>query len=428
MASIRKRTWVPASEQTAAKREGREPIAREAWVADYYDQNGKRHIKTFKTKAAARAWLPKTEVAVQDGTHVPDCATVAVSEAVDTWTEVCEKIGRRGREPVEPHTLRVYKTHGRHIKALLGSTKLNRLNGPVCIDFRDKLLERFSRRNAAKILTSFKSVLREARARGLMTTDPAEDVSIVDSARQRDRLEVAGEDKPGNIPNPGQLARILAAADSLAKEKEISARDRALVYTIPFTGMRVSEARGFAWPNYDPKALTMEVKQRASETGRIGPPKTEAGYRAIHVPRELAGILNAWRKDCPIGALQLMFPNGRGNPESGGNLHNRVWLPVMKKAGLVDRDGKPLFDLKSLRHFYASYRIAQGANPKQIQVEMGHANITITLQIYTSLFTDKAETDARAKRATEMGADLLKRRNATQLQHDSKKVAELRDY
>jgi hypothetical protein len=70
-------------------------------------------------------------------------------------------------------------------------TKLNQLSVPACINSRDDLLKKFSRRNAAKILTSFKSVLREMRRPGKMTTARADDVSIVISARHSDRLTVA---------------------------------------------------------------------------------------------------------------------------------------------------------------------------------------------------------------------------------------------
>jgi len=45
MASVRKRTWVSGGEK------------QEAWIADYFDQAGKRHIKTFAKKKAADAWL-----------------------------------------------------------------------------------------------------------------------------------------------------------------------------------------------------------------------------------------------------------------------------------------------------------------------------------------------------------------------------------
>jgi integrase len=170
----------------------------------------------------------------------------------------------------------------------------------------------------------------------------------------------------------------------------------------------------------------MRITQRADERGNIGPPKTAAGYRIIHLPPELREILRDWREHCPISPDQLMFPNGKGRPESGANLHNRVWKPLMTAAGLVDKNGKPLFDIKSLRHFYASYRIAQGADPKQIQTEMGHSNVVVTLGIYGHLFPD--ETGKRAARASAMGADLVRLRQkvATSPQHANNKIAEIR--
>ena len=41
--SIRKRTWISSGE------------TKTAWVVDYKDQKGKRHLKTHRTKKAAEA-------------------------------------------------------------------------------------------------------------------------------------------------------------------------------------------------------------------------------------------------------------------------------------------------------------------------------------------------------------------------------------
>ena len=49
MATVRKRTRIAAN--------GEEKIS---WVADYFDQHKKRHIRTFKTRKAADAWLVET--------------------------------------------------------------------------------------------------------------------------------------------------------------------------------------------------------------------------------------------------------------------------------------------------------------------------------------------------------------------------------
>jgi hypothetical protein len=56
MATVRKRSWESGGE------------TKTAWVADYFDQEGKRHIKTFKTKRAAVDCLASSPIRQ----HLPD--------------------------------------------------------------------------------------------------------------------------------------------------------------------------------------------------------------------------------------------------------------------------------------------------------------------------------------------------------------------
>ena len=63
--SVRKRTW------TTRKNE-----LREAWVVDYVDQTGRRRLKTFDRLKDARAYEASPTVAVREGTHVADSASL----------------------------------------------------------------------------------------------------------------------------------------------------------------------------------------------------------------------------------------------------------------------------------------------------------------------------------------------------------------
>ena len=92
MATVRKRSWRAAS--------GEEKTA---WVADYFDGAGKRHIKTFKTRKAADEWLVNARGEVQRGTHTPENASVTVREAAGLWLSRCELEG------LERSTLRFYR-------------------------------------------------------------------------------------------------------------------------------------------------------------------------------------------------------------------------------------------------------------------------------------------------------------------------------
>ena len=43
------------------RRASQTPNGKERWIADYFDQHKKRHIKTFLTQKAAKAWLVEAQ-------------------------------------------------------------------------------------------------------------------------------------------------------------------------------------------------------------------------------------------------------------------------------------------------------------------------------------------------------------------------------
>ena len=110
MATVRKRTWKSGGE------------TKTAWIADYFDQDGKRHIKTCRTKKEADAFLIQARHEVGRGVHTPESASVTVAEAAALWIEKSEL------EKLERSTLREYRNHVRlHINPLIGEIKLARL-------------------------------------------------------------------------------------------------------------------------------------------------------------------------------------------------------------------------------------------------------------------------------------------------------------
>jgi integrase len=79
--------------------------------------------------------------------------------------------------------------------------------------------------------------------------------------------------------------------------------------------------------------------------------------------------------------IRLIFPNEAGQPMNYSNMVNRHFLPALKAAGL------PKIRFHDVRHTYASLLIAQGENIKYIQTQLGHANPTITLNVYAHLMS-----------------------------------------
>ena len=80
--SVRRRIWKSPSGQP-----------KEAWIVDYVDQHGDRHIKTFAKKRDADGHHALVSVAVRAGTHTADSKSVTVAKAADLWLESCEAAG-----------------------------------------------------------------------------------------------------------------------------------------------------------------------------------------------------------------------------------------------------------------------------------------------------------------------------------------------
>ena len=151
MATVRKRTWQSGGD------------TKTAWIADCFDQEGKRHIQTFKTQKDARAKLVTIQGEVVRGVHTPESASITVAEAARLW------IAKSELEKLERSTLRQYANHVKlHINPLIGTVKLARLSTPMIEGFRDELLKKGSRAMARKVLASLKSILGEAQRRGLV--------------------------------------------------------------------------------------------------------------------------------------------------------------------------------------------------------------------------------------------------------------------
>jgi integrase len=368
--SIRKRSWTTSSGKK-----------REAFVVDFRDAKGQRTQKTFATEKEARAFRGQVE---QPGhKHVAVRSTPTVREAADRWLVAVEHGTRRDvTEPVEPATLRQYTYHVRqHIEPQLGDERIGALSEEGVQRFRDRLLRKLSRGMARKVVQTLKSILIEAKYQG-----DALNVTVgKDSKRHKE---------PVAIPSPSEVRAIFSVLD--AEERPGWQRWRALISTAVHTGMRPSELRGLPWSAVDLKRGTIKVVQRADEDGRIGSPKSAAGRRLIDIPTSLVSLLKQWKM---ATKHELVFANGNGNVESLANITNRCWRPLLAAAGIKQR-----YKLYALRHYHASALIEDGANPKEVQVEIGHSNISVTFDVYGHLFHDDDAKLRRKERAERLAS------------------------
>jgi integrase len=378
--SVRKRSW---------KNDRGE--VREAWVVDYSDQLGHRHLKTFARKKDADTYHSQVAVDVRKGIHTAESRSITVAEAGELWLKSREAAG------VERSTLTSYREQLRvHITPLIGATKLTALTVPFVREYEDRLSQDRSPAMVRKILVSLSGILADAQDRGLVAQNVVRNRRSRNGraeSRQKRRLEV-GRD----IPTPNEIRAIIA---------QLHGRARPLLLTAIFTGLRASELRGLTWSSVDLAKSELHVRQRADRFGTIGAPKSSAGRRNVPLLPMVVNALKEWKLASPHDASDLVFPRKGGGPHALSTIVQYIWHPAQIAAGVVAKDGSAKYSgLHALRHFYASWCINRRVDGglelpiKVVQGRLGHASIQMTADRYGHLFPridDGAEMAAAEK-------------------------------
>jgi integrase len=382
--SVRKRKWRTRSGET-----------RDAWIVDYVDGHGDRHIETFERKKDADARHAEVRVDVKAGVHIAPSKSITVREAGESWIKASEAHG------LERATIKQYREHvNQHIVPFIGRMKLSEISAPTVRKFEDRLRagdpsmnpprEMRSPAMIRKIIGSLGSILADAQEQGLAAHNAVRDLR---RNRRRGKERNAEKRQKGklkvgvDIPTPDEISAIL---------NHVKDRWRPFMVTAAFTGLRASELRGLRWADVDFKAKpspVIHVRQRADRFKDIGAPKSAAGERAVPFGKVVANTLKEWKLACPKSKLDLVFPTRDGDVADHANIIRDSLIPAQIAAGVVDAEGKAKYTgLHALRHFYASWcinRLEDGGRslpPKVVQERLGHSSITMTYDRYGHLF------------------------------------------
>ena len=165
-------------------------------------------------------------------------------------------------------------------------------------------------------------------------------------------------------------------------------RDRALVTTAAWCGLRFGEAIALRLSDLDMLGRRLTVSRAVAEVrGAVTEGATKTGkVRTVPMPRvvvdalgdHLAAICADHEPEHHDDHLVFTAPDGGYIRRT--NWRRRVWEPALRQAGLAG------ITPHDLRHFGAAVAIAAGAHPKMIQERLGHASITTTLDVYGHLF------------------------------------------
>ena len=183
-----------------------------------------------------------------------------------------------------------------------------------------------------------------------------------------------------HVLNGPQTAALLVAAQS--------DRLHMPVLLAVSTGLRRGELLGLRWGDIDLVNGTVAVRQTINETSEgiaFAGPKTAKSRRVLPIGATIVAALKRHR--AAQDELRLALGSGYGD----GDLvfaapDGSPWSPAAFSLAfmrLLRKTTLPTIRFHDLRHTHASQLLAQGVHPKIVSERLGHANIGITLDIYS---------------------------------------------
>ncbi|KRL02926.1 site-specific integrase [Liquorilactobacillus capillatus] len=298
------------------------------------------------------------------------------------YKDVYEYFIKSYKNTVKESTLnRVLGIFKHHILPALGKYPIKDITTPMC----QNIVNRWSNElvDFRKIKNYAGLVFKEARRLKIIYDNPMELVTLPKKAVK------IGEEKFENFWDKDELKLFFDCLKQEYEDKNMKAVT--FFRLLAFTGMRKGEALALCWNDIDETAHTININKtvtRAVDNKMIvGTPKTKNSYRTLDLDKRTFEILMNWKKLQKeemflIGGFdtslptQLIFSNNKNSLLATTKANK--WLDhVINKHNLKH------IGVHGLRHTFASIAFEAGATIKQVQTQLGHADVQTTLNIYT---------------------------------------------
>jgi len=262
-------------------------------------------------------------------------------------------------------TLEVYKASYRlYLKPTLGTKRLD----AITVDDVAKLIASLTRQG-----------LSAWTVRGALT--PLGRIfTIAERARLVQRNPVRLLDQGGRPAASRREQRILSPTET-TNLLEKAGKWRALIAVGAFGGLRLGEALGLRWQDVDFADGFLRVRSQLGRDRRLAELKTGRSRRDVVLIPELAKVLREHKLASPFSQpTEFVFPA----PDGGGR-DNRSTSRGIERA--VQRAGVGPLSFHGLRHGFASMLIVGlKADVETVSRQLGHANSSITLSVYSHEF------------------------------------------
>ena len=353
-------------------------------MVNEHGQAGRVRRRGYATRKDAGKALRDALKAVETNTWVKAHKTT-VADHLQMWLD-----GLR----LKPSTMASYRKNVRlHVVPHIGSVRLDQLTGARLSALyrqletsgrrdREHHGEPLSARTVRYVSTIVKAALKSAVADGLLVRNPADRAAPPTAREAR-----APEMHPWTAD---QLRRFLAWSAGNSDELHPAWHVAAV------TGMRRGELLGLRWADIDWTARTVAVRRSVGVVKAFGEGEqfvtgTTKGGRArvVDLDGGTLALLRAHRAARAEVGLVLVKPGSSVFGDlSGGPLHperfGRTFRARLAQARATPQGEElPVIRLHDLRHTCATLMLSQGEHPKVVQERLGHATVSITMDVYS---------------------------------------------
>lgn len=340
------------------------------YSARFVDKYGNRKQKRFKKLQECRQWLA-------DASYIDEHSNIAQANDMmtDAWFEYFIEIKKK---TVRPNTVRNYtERYERNIKPVIGKMLLADIKPLHCQKiFLDMADEGYKTTTLYQTRIALFNMLELAKENDVLRYNPCKKSVKSDMGKPSDKKEALTLDVQ---------RKFLEGATGQSYENQF----RFMLQT----GLRTGELVGLEWRHIDfeNRVLTieqsMEYRYKVGEW-RLGPPKSQSGYRTIPLTDEAIRILKAQKeknkkiKHIPEEWKDFIFLSRKGEPVKNST-YDTALFKICDKVG-IDR-----FSMHVLRHTFATRCIEAGMKPKTLQKLLGHSSIQITMNLYVHVTEDE---------------------------------------
>lgn len=345
---------------------------------------GKRKYKTkggFYTKKEAKLAANEIEKKINN-TNFLDNENITFGEVYERWIANYKLTVKESSFHI------VELQYKSRILPILGNKKINQITTIECQDLINYWYS-IPLKYYKVLFNSITRIFKYAKQLKIVTDDPTSSVIIPKASRQFDTLE-----HPRNYYTRDELRKFLEYAEKHEKYKFY-----VLFRLLAFSGMRKSEALALTWNdiNFDKSQITINKTLISTPKVEVSTPKTKNSNRIVFIDKKTLSILKEWelkqKKDLLQKGFNALSPNQLifSNEDNGYIIPTTIINPMNR---IIRGSNLPHITVHGLRHTYATLAAQGGMSVKQLQAQLGHSKVEITLDVYTSITDEQRKETA----------------------------------